>query len=605
MSSSNAANQRLAVVVFADIVGYSLYGQEAALQVQAAMQDLVREGLQSHRGRLVNTMGDGFMAEFPAACEAVHFALELQTRVSKRSLAPRFRLRVGMHFGDVVARGDQIDGTNVVIAARAEPLASTGGVCMTQPVWEQVRDNLPRPAVRLGKLRVKGSQSGLCFYHVYSQEAGLMARMRHRAGLFFKWPGRVPAALLAGAVAVAVAIWLRPFASPLVEYVFPPAPARLVLRATKLLERFDLEGNVPTAIGYLQKAIDHGAQQSPPPDWMSDARAWLAFAYWRRALQSNAPEDRQKALEQSATATNALNPLAYQIQGLVVLKQGEITNAVSLLTRANELYLGQNCDVLVKLAEARMLLHRPEEAAADLASAYAVVRKPWNAYITLGRYEYIYATNAWSARTNFEQALCLAPDSPLAWNNLAGVMVHLDQPAQALKAMDALSRKFPAVRQNPEFCSAKGSIFLDLTNTLAAAQWFLSAAELRPADHRFWGNAGIALREDPGQRAKSRECFRKALQLAQLSFKDNPSCLTLAQTGLYQAGLDLTNNALAALSEAVRQCPNNSQVHAVAAEGFRMLGTSEQFQQFFEQIQKTKATTPDPPANLQAGRLQP
>ena len=557
------------------MVGFSRLRQGIALQFQDELQKLVQEVLARHSGRLVNTMGDGFFAEFPTPIDSVKFALELQDIIARRNLplepGLRFQLRIGIHFGEVVARGPQVDGTNVVIAARTEPLAYPGGICMTEQVWRQIREELPHPAARLGRFRVKGIPQPLAFYCLYPSNTPGPARLRHRSRLLLNLPGRIPAALLASGLLVAAAILLRPFGEPLVAGLFPTPPARLVDRAAKTLERFDLEGHTTAAIIDLQAAIERGGTRNPPPDWLADAHAWLGFAYWRQFLTTRNYSDGWKAREQSTAATNSLNALAYQVLGLMALKEGDPTNACVLLSRANELQIGQNCEVLVRLAEANQLLGRPAAASNNLESAHAVAKKPWTAHLALGRYEFKHGTDLPAARTHLETALRKVPDSPLAWNNLAGLLVNTDEPADALKYVDSLLGQFPRLRSNPEFCSSKGSIFLALLDPSQAARWFLEAAALSPSNYRFWGNAGLAQLRIRGAEAQSHDHLTKAIQLAQLIYKNTPDCLVQAHISLYQAALGQKEEARINMSEALSKCPGDSQVRDAIEEATKRL----------------------------------
>ena len=107
-ATSPEGAKRLSAILFADMVGYSSLGQEEAARCKAEMLTLTRERLERNAGRLIKTLGDGFLAEFPAATQAVAFAIELQDAVTARhaqGTAPRrFRLRIGIHAGEVLAR---------------------------------------------------------------------------------------------------------------------------------------------------------------------------------------------------------------------------------------------------------------------------------------------------------------------------------------------------------------------------------------------------------------------------------------------------------------------------------------------------------------------
>jgi len=79
----------------------------------------------NYGGRLCKTTGDGFLAAFASAVQALRCAITIQERL--RANIDRLRLRIGVHQGKVVADGDDLLGDGVIIAARLEPLAEPGG----------------------------------------------------------------------------------------------------------------------------------------------------------------------------------------------------------------------------------------------------------------------------------------------------------------------------------------------------------------------------------------------------------------------------------------------------------------------------------------------
>jgi adenylate cyclase len=154
--------RRLAAVLAADVAGYSrLMGiDEAGTARQlrehfAAIEPLVA----GHDGRIVKTVGDGLLVEFPSAVAAVECALALQRLMSRRNgraaASQRMDLRIGIHLAEVMVAGDDILGEGVNIAARLEGLARPGGVCLSATAWEQVKGRLPVAVVELGPQRLK------------------------------------------------------------------------------------------------------------------------------------------------------------------------------------------------------------------------------------------------------------------------------------------------------------------------------------------------------------------------------------------------------------------------------------------------------------------
>ena len=110
--------RKLATILCADVVGYSrLIGldEEGTLAALASHRDeLIDPIILRHNGRIVKTMGDGILVEFPSPVEAVRSAIEIQEGAAEtaRSSAADRRIawRIGINLGDVVAEGDDLHG---------------------------------------------------------------------------------------------------------------------------------------------------------------------------------------------------------------------------------------------------------------------------------------------------------------------------------------------------------------------------------------------------------------------------------------------------------------------------------------------------------------
>src|SRR3984885_5462896 len=143
-------NRRLAAILAADVVGYSrLMGADEAGTLAALKRHreaVFDPAVAAHNGRIVKLIGDGVIAEFGSVVDAVSCALSVQ-RSSARTLdqsasQPAIVLRIGINLGDVIIEGDDIYGDGVNIAARLEPLAEPGGICVSSIVNESVGNRI-------------------------------------------------------------------------------------------------------------------------------------------------------------------------------------------------------------------------------------------------------------------------------------------------------------------------------------------------------------------------------------------------------------------------------------------------------------------------------
>ncbi len=160
--SPGTEQRKLAAIMFTDMVGYSALAQRneaLALELLEEHRRVVRGLLPRHGGREVKTTGDGFLLEFPSALAAVQGAVEIQNALHERNqVSPperQLRIRIGIHVGDVVMRDGDIHGDGVNIAARIEPLAAAGGICVSEDVERQVRNKLPQMLTALGPAELK------------------------------------------------------------------------------------------------------------------------------------------------------------------------------------------------------------------------------------------------------------------------------------------------------------------------------------------------------------------------------------------------------------------------------------------------------------------
>ena len=165
--------RRLAAIIFTDIVGYSALSQRdeaLALRLLDRHNSLVRSALKRHGGREVKSMGDGFLLEFPSALVAVRFAVEVQDEFRKYNLSAAvgedLMIRIGVHVGDVESHEGDLFGDTVNIASRIVGLAESGGICVSNQVYDQVRNKIQSTLVRMSRQRLKNIEQEIDLFRV-------------------------------------------------------------------------------------------------------------------------------------------------------------------------------------------------------------------------------------------------------------------------------------------------------------------------------------------------------------------------------------------------------------------------------------------------------
>jgi adenylate cyclase len=164
----------LAAILAADVAGYSrLVGLDEVgtlARLRQIRHEIVNPVLADHGGRIFKLMGDGLLAEFPSAVQALRAAIAMQERMRARneqsSEGERIEVRIGVHQGDVVVEGRDLLGDGVNVAARLEALAEPGGICITGRVHEDATGRIAIEARDLGEQSLKNIARPIRVYRV-------------------------------------------------------------------------------------------------------------------------------------------------------------------------------------------------------------------------------------------------------------------------------------------------------------------------------------------------------------------------------------------------------------------------------------------------------
>jgi class 3 adenylate cyclase/pimeloyl-ACP methyl ester carboxylesterase len=159
---SESHPRRLAAILAADIAGYSaLMGVDEARTVSdlKGHQAVVLPMVGDFSGRVIDTAGDGIMAEFASVVNAVECAVAIQRKMVERNgpveSARRMQYRIGINLGDVIYDDQRIFGDGINVAARLEGIADRGGICISRQVLDQVEGKLDLTYRELGRQNLK------------------------------------------------------------------------------------------------------------------------------------------------------------------------------------------------------------------------------------------------------------------------------------------------------------------------------------------------------------------------------------------------------------------------------------------------------------------
>jgi class 3 adenylate cyclase len=131
--------RKLAAILCVDMVGYSRLmekdEQGTIARQQAHREKLIGPEVTEHHGRIVKTMGDGLLIEFPSVVEAFQCALDIQNGMAERNMnvpdTRKMLLRIGINVGDVILEGDDVLGDGVILAARLQEITNAGGIAVS------------------------------------------------------------------------------------------------------------------------------------------------------------------------------------------------------------------------------------------------------------------------------------------------------------------------------------------------------------------------------------------------------------------------------------------------------------------------------------------
>lgn len=173
---SEGVERRLAAIVIADVVGYSKLVREDEEGTRARFRHLRDNVFQPHiasqGGRLVKTMGDAFLLEFPSAVAALRCLIKIRQDLPAAAEdiepAKQLRFRTGVNVGDVVVEEDDLHGDGVNIAARLEKLAKPGEILVSQAVYDQVRRQIDTGFEDLGEQTLKNIDETVRVYRLLS-----------------------------------------------------------------------------------------------------------------------------------------------------------------------------------------------------------------------------------------------------------------------------------------------------------------------------------------------------------------------------------------------------------------------------------------------------
>ena len=174
--------RKLAAILAADVVGFSKMmgeNEDRTLVNLKSCREITDGAIREHHGRVFGSAGDSIIAEFASPVDAVLAAVEFQKNLRDRNSAvsaqDQMQFRVGLNLGDVIVEGDNLFGDGVNVAARMEPLAKPGGICISGKFYDEVHRKLELIFENVGSHEVKNIANPVQTYHVMLDQSSDVA----------------------------------------------------------------------------------------------------------------------------------------------------------------------------------------------------------------------------------------------------------------------------------------------------------------------------------------------------------------------------------------------------------------------------------------------
>jgi adenylate cyclase len=552
-SDTFAANptRELAAIMFSDIVGYTaIMGRDEHEGLRAVREhrEHLRTMLPRFNGRLIGEIGDGTLSSFHSAVDAVNCARELQANLAED---PELRLRIGIHVGDVVFTDKTVLGDGVNIASRIHELAPPGGCCISERVYEEIRNKPEFHVQDLGEKHLKNVARPIRAYALTAADGGGPRSSRRLAAdaghskrrKIVSWTG----AMLIVVLVAALSTWRW---RALLDSWRPSAPSA-GMRSIAVLPLENLSGD-PAQEYFADGMTD---------ELITDLAKISGLRVISRTSVMKFKGEHREQLPEIAKALN-VNTI---VEGSVLRVGDKVRITAQLIDASTDKHLWADSyerdtrDVLTlqdevasTIAEQIDVELTPNEQA-RFASARPVNPQAYEAYLKgrfyMGRGSFSGAGGR-KAQEQFEQAIKLDPKFALAYTGLADLYGYsadnVLQPAEVVPKQRAATEK--ALQLDDSLAEAHASLaMVKIWNDYdwaGAEREFRRAIELNPSYALAHDQYGWLLMYEGRYDASLAE-MRRASELDPLSaLFTNNGALPLMYQAKYQAAKEQVRKAL-------------------------------------------------------------
>ena len=202
MPNQKITTKKLKAIVFVDIVNFTAISEEneqKALDLIQKQNEIAKPVVLKHKGEWLKELGDGLLFSFDSSLDAVKCSIEIQNSVKE---VKDLVIRIGIHQGDIFLKDGDVFGSDVNIASRIESFAPSGGICVSDKVYNDIYTSPEIKSEYLGYRRLKGIENEIKLRCIYSDKIP-----RHRInklplviGIFFNFLGYLGVVICLGRI---------------------------------------------------------------------------------------------------------------------------------------------------------------------------------------------------------------------------------------------------------------------------------------------------------------------------------------------------------------------------------------------------------------------
>jgi adenylate cyclase len=164
--TTSGQSKRLMAILFSDVVNYSAlmgHDEQQALEILAKNRNIHERNLSACNGRLLKEIGDGILAIFDSVSDAVECGMRIQQDVQN---ANTYKLRIGIHLGEVNTENNDVIGDGVNIASRVQSIAEPGTVYISGAVFDNIKNQQGAVADFIGEKILKNISEPVRIYRL-------------------------------------------------------------------------------------------------------------------------------------------------------------------------------------------------------------------------------------------------------------------------------------------------------------------------------------------------------------------------------------------------------------------------------------------------------